>query len=433
MKRTPRSFRTLGIEQLECRLALDGSPLVKGDLNRDGQVTVADVPAMMAAFADLKNYQVTQGLTDAQLLEIADADGSGTISNADIQAVINLVASAASAAPSPPGTWFDSNIQDAGIRAIGDQEFQDGVMDRNDMVKLFREVESAGAVTSTEMSDLTLIANTSTLFGNLDYVQQLSQDIVLGNVANAQYQGQTLGNLAVGSSPTQLEELVDKWFLGTDHPAAGSAYQLATGPLFGPTGPQYTDIHQGGLDDCYLMAGLAEVALKSPSTISNMFISNGDGTYTFRYYTDNQPYLQRGIVNYVTIDSQLPTGYADYSNELWVALAEKAYAQIRGSYSNLNFGSPGALLNQITGNTWMFPFTSSSDFATAYNAGAFIALSSALTPASPNIVGNHAYALVSYDATTQILTLYNPWGSLVTIAWADVSSNFSSVQGVNAS
>jgi len=79
----------------------------------------------------------------------------------------------------------------------------------------------------------------------------------------------------------------------------------------------------------------------------------------------------------------------------------------------------------------MFPFTSASDFAAAYNAGAFIALSSTLNPASPSIVGDHAYALVSYDATTQILTLYNPWGSLVTIAWADVSSNFSAVQAVN--
>src|SRR5262249_46577400 len=136
----------------------------------------------------------------------------------------------------------------------------------------------------------------------------------------------------------------------------------------------------------------------------------------------------------ITIDSQLPTpGYADYSNELWVALAEKAYAQIRGSYNNLNFGSPGVLLNQITGNTWMFPFTSSADFAAAYNSGAFITLTSMIYPASPSIVGNHAYALVSYDATTQILTLYNPWGSLVTIAWADVSSSFSVVQGVNAS
>jgi len=432
MKRTPRSFRTLGIEQLESRLALDGSPLVKGDFNRDGHLTVADISAMMAAFADLKNYQVTQGLTDAQLLQIGDADGSGMISNADFQAVMNLVASAAAAAP-PPGTWFDSNVQDAGIRAIGDQEFADGVMDRNDMINLFREVESNGAVTSTEMSDLTKIVNTPSLFGSLDYVDQLASNIVLGNAANAHYQGAALGNLAVGSSAAQLELLVDKWFLGTDHPVASSAYQPATQPLF-LNGAAYTDIRQGGVPDCYIMASLAEVALKSPGTIYSMFIDNGDGTYTFRYYTDDQPYLEKGVAHYVTVDSQLPSGYADHSSELWVALAEKAYAQFTGnSYANLDFGSINASLSQITGNTWLFPMSDLSSFVDAYNAGAIIGLTSAITPASPSIVGLHAYALVSYDATTQILTLYNPWGSLVTISWADVSSNFAAIQGVNAS
>jgi len=432
MKRTPRSVRRLCIEQLEFRLALDGSPLLKGDFNRDGQLTAGDIFAAMSAVSDLKHYQAAQGLTDAQLLEIGDADGSGTISNADIQAVINLVASAGTAAP-PPGTWFDSNIRDASIRAIGDQEFADGLMDRNDMINLFRRVELSGSINATEMSDLTLIVNTAGLFGNLDYVQQLAQNIVLGNVANAQYQGQSLGNLAVGSSPTQLEELVDKWFLGLDHPIAGSAYQPATQPLF-LNGAAYTDIRQGGLGDCYIMASLAEVALKSPSTISSMFINDGDGTYTFRYYTDDQPYSQRGIAHYVTVDSQLPSGYADHSSELWVGLAEKAYAQIQGnSYNNLNSGSINASLSQITGNTWLFPMSDLSSFVDAYNAGAIIGLTSAITPASPSIVGRHAYALVSYDAATQILTLYNPWGSLVTIAWADVSSNFAAVQGVNAS
>src|SRR5262249_1886416 len=99
----------------------------------------------------------------------------------------------------------------------------------------------------------------------------------------------------------------------------------------------------------------------------------------------------------------------------------------------LNAGYINASLSQITGNTWLFPMSDLSSFVNAYNAGAIIGLASAATPASPTIVGSHAYALVSYDAATQILTLYNPWGSLVTIAWADVSSNFAAIQGVNAS
>ena len=124
-------------------------------------------------------------------------------------------------------------------------------MDRSDMINLFREVEADGIVTSTEMTDLTNIVNTTALFGNLDYVWKLSSYIVLGNTANAHYQGAALGNLAAGSSGTQLEELVDKWFLGTDHPAAGYAYQQVAGQLF-VSGAAYTDISQGMLGDAGL-------------------------------------------------------------------------------------------------------------------------------------------------------------------------------------
>ena len=45
------------------------------------------------------------------------------------------------------------------------------------------------------MADLTAIVANTTLFGNLDDVLKLSSYIVMGNTANAKYQGQTLGNL----------------------------------------------------------------------------------------------------------------------------------------------------------------------------------------------------------------------------------------------
>jgi hypothetical protein len=53
-------------------------------------------------------------------------------------------------------------------------------------------------------------------------------------------------------------------------------------------------------------------------------------------------------------------------------------------------------------------------------------------PTSSTVVGNHAYALVGYDATTQTVTLFNPWGinngssypGLVTLSWAQVQANF---------
>ena len=51
----------------------------------------------------------------------------------------------------------------------------------------------------------------------------LASDVVNGNPANAEYQGEPLGNLADQSSrrsrATVLEDLVGKWFEGTDLPA----------------------------------------------------------------------------------------------------------------------------------------------------------------------------------------------------------------------
>src|SRR3990172_2095223 len=144
------------------------------------------------------------------------------------------------------------------------------------------------------MTDLKSIVNTTTLFGTFDYVWKLSSYVVNGNAANANYQGQTLGNLSAGSTATQLGNLVNKWFLGLDRPAASGAYRQIAGTLF-VGGAAYTDVKQGSVGDCYLMASLAEVALRNPSTITSMFIVNGDGTYTVRFYNAGQ-------ANYVTVD-----------------------------------------------------------------------------------------------------------------------------------
>jgi hypothetical protein len=310
-------------------------------------------------------------------------------------------------------------------------------MDRTDMINLLRAVEQTGPVTSTQMFDLTKIVNTAALFGTLDYVDQLASDIVLGNVANAHYQEAALSNLAVGSSAAQLELLVDKWFLGTDHPAANGSYYTASGPLF-LDGAAYTDIAQGGLGDCGLVSTFAEVAFRRPDIITSMFIVNGDSTYTVRFY-------QGTAARYVTVDSQLPGGYASIVNELWVGLAEKAYAQINeegwldASVNGQNAYSAiaGTYIHdaqaQITGlSTVNFASvsTSFSTFASLVTAGKMIGFASVSSPPVGGVIGNHAYAVISCDAAAQTVTLYNPWGigvgngGLVTLTWPQIQVDF---------
>ena len=66
--------------------------LQPGDFNRDSQVTAADIPAMLAALTDLNQYKTTNSLSDADLLAIGDLNNSGTLTNADIQPRLDLVA-----------------------------------------------------------------------------------------------------------------------------------------------------------------------------------------------------------------------------------------------------------------------------------------------------------------------------------------------------
>ena len=56
-----------------------------GDFNNDGHVNSADIPAMLAALADLNGYQSSRGISNADLLAIADVNGDGTVNNADLQ------------------------------------------------------------------------------------------------------------------------------------------------------------------------------------------------------------------------------------------------------------------------------------------------------------------------------------------------------------
>lgn len=354
--------------------------------------------------------------------------------------------------PAPNSNWFDSNVVDTALRDLGHNLYTDGLINRTDMISLLRDAEDGGSIDSTELTDLRNIVSNTSLFGSSDYVWKLSSYIVNGNTANAKYQGSTLGNLAAGSSSTQMENLINKWYLGLDRPTAGGTYRQFAGQLF-VGGATYTDIHQGGLGDCYFVSSLGEVALKNQSIITNMFTVNGDGTYTVRFY-------QSGVAQYVTVDSYLPTNgsgalvyanrgayYNSASNELWTALAEKAYVQInemgwlrgglpgngQNAYSAIEGGYIFAALGQITGQgTTPFAFTSGttnfSTFVNAYNQGKMIGFASMSTPASSSVVGSHAYAVVGYNATNQTITLFNPWGieyGLVTMTWAEIGQNFS--------
>jgi hypothetical protein len=216
-----------------------------------------------------------------------------------------------------------------------------------------------------------------------------------------------------------------------DHPAASAAYSpIARGTLFGANGPSYRDVEQGALGDCWLLASLAEVAAREPADIQNMFTYNGTaiengsmvGIYTVRLF-DNA-----GAAHKIIVDTELPAGgtYYDHvvNGVLWVALAEKAYAQANGaayvttqhvgsdSYSAMDFGNASWALQAITGKSASGFSINPSDIAADWNAGQLIVLGTPDGPSSGYIVSDHYYALVGYDPSSSTpFSVFNPWGT----------------------
>jgi hypothetical protein len=356
--------------------------------------------------------------------------------------------------PNPPaGNWFDTNITDAALRSLGSSLYADNAISRADMISLLQNAGDNGAVDSTELADLQKIVNNSTLFAGLHYVERLAEYVVLGTVANTSYAGAGLGNLVAGSTTAHMTNLVNKWFLGLDRPNASGTYRQFAGQLF-VNGAAYTDVNQGQVGNCYFMASLAEAALRNPSVLNNLFVVNGDGTYTVKFFNYGQ-------AEYVTVDTFLPTNgsgnaiyagmgknFANSANELWTMLAEKAYVQAnqfgwirpglpgsgQNAYSGIEGGYIYASLGHVTGQTTIaFASTASSanftTFVTAWNAGKLIGFASKSTPASGSgVVGNHAYTVIGYNSTNQTITLYNPWGpnyATVTMTWAQIGGSFS--------
>jgi len=311
-------------------------------------------------------------------------------------------------------------VQTAGL-------YSDGSISRQDWLGIFQQVEgdlTSGTVTANEFADLKTIL-TWTMPG---YVQVLAGDIINGSVANAQYQGAALGNLVAGSSAAQLSKLVGKWFLGADHPTAtanGSyAYKSFAGnPLFSNSGPNYTDEDQGNLGDCYLISALGSVARVAPSTIANMFIVNGDGTYTVRFFYN-------GKADYVTVDALLPAAGSLPAYEglgaggsLWLALAEKAYAQWNetgregrngtNSYAAIEGGWMSDVYRQmgLASQDYSLSSTAQSALIAALTTSGYAATIGTVTNPGNGLYGNHAYAVVGYNSTSGTFLLYNPWGS----------------------
>ena len=348
----------------------------------------------------------------------------------------------------------DSSVENAALNAIKTNSY----LSRNDVIGIIKSAGDYGSVTGTELSDLRSFYNNAINTTHVDdRVKVLSQKVLFSDTSNQWYTGSdsvrdSLGNISIGSTTTKLNLLLGKHFLGTDRPAIGrdddnnlrGSYTSANGSLF-QSGVSANDVDQGSVGTCYFLAGLAGTANDKPAMISDMFKNNGDGTWSVRFETN-------GKTDYVTVDRMMATNasgryiYADDggagkqmvsgNNELWVALAEKAYAQVNESgrigqdgnnyygegNTGIGWGSRTRAIEHITGLATTSRSVSSltqAQLINRVNSNQVVSVSGFNSNADGGYIGatniqsgvrSHVYSITNHDAATNRFTLYNPWG-----------------------
>ena len=424
-------------------------------------------PAFQPAVQPVPSFASFSAVSPVSATAPATTGASGTGASAP------TTTTAATTGSTPVPSWV-STLQTASIAADMAAADVNGTVTYAGLENLLNDLDSTlssskSTLTSAEFSDLkTIVTDLNNGMSTSAYLKNIMTSLVDGNAANATWTGgaassTTLGNLAVGSSATQLSELVGKWVMGTDTPSTkvsvdGSnfsvSYSASSKPLFAASGPSMNDINQGALGDCFLLSSLAEVACQNSGVISSMFTSNGNNTYGVKFYVD-------GVADYVTVNNSLASS-VNSGADIWASLAEKAYTQLQtsgivtgaglndgNSYSTIgNGGAPEFALEEITGaskitdfmaagTSWYNISYNSSLAYTGYTSGnsttsvlnALVAdlahgddvILSSYTNASSGgkttLVADHAMSIYGFDSTTGELEVRNPWGTVSGQSW----------------
>ncbi len=154
-------------------------------------------------------------------------------------------------------------LSNPGIASDVANDLQNGSLSYSADLSILEDA-AVGGMTASKFSTLQTFASELNTTGGISvspYVQQITDDVIFGNSANATWNGgaataTALGNLTANSTQTQADKLIGEWFLGTNLPslslaAVGQAnlnpvYRTSTLPLYGPSGaPKYQDVNQG--------------------------------------------------------------------------------------------------------------------------------------------------------------------------------------------
>jgi len=228
------------------------------------------------------------------------------------------------------------------------------------------------------------------------------------------------------------------------NPKDAGATVKVSASLFG-NGPIAGDVNQGEVGDCYFLSSLAAFAGQDPSVLVQSAVDMGDGTYVVQFMSHNTP----TFVRVSNAFSSGPFGGFMYAHpgadgSIWAMVMEKAFADFRtgaNTYASINSGWMGEVYSDFGISSTNF-FPSSYTQTTLFNllsadlaSGDAVTLGTSASP--PNLVGGHAYTLVSVYKDSSGVTHYvvrNPWGvagdaiensqGYATLTFAQMVANF---------